>query len=95
MVGIASDMSHEDFYIFDLEEEVLGILHPNYMVVDVAINCSQGLECCQLFSGFNRADIPCMPNLVHIFKEGEDLGDEGPMSVGKQTNTSHGILFKG
>ena len=51
------------------------------MVVDVAMDSPKGLESLELFCCFNVPDITGMPNLVHIFEEAVNLGDNDSMSV--------------
>ena len=79
--------------ILDGEEQILRILQPDDVVVDVAVDSSQRFEGCELFGGFNVPDVAGMPNLIHVLEEIKDLRDDGPMSVGNNSNSFHQKLL--
>ena len=78
---IATDVGHVDIDIFDMEKQVLRILHAHDVVVDVAMHGPQGLELCQGIRRLDVAQITCMPQLVNILEEVEKLWDEGAMRI--------------
>ena len=81
VAGIATDVGHVDIDILDMEEQILGILHPHDMVVDVAMHGTQRLEVGQSIGGLDVADVASMPQLVNILKEVEKLWYERAMRV--------------
>ena len=89
MVRVTADVGHEDVDIFDVEIEVLGILHSDDVVVHVAVYGSQRLEGGQSLSRLNAADVARMPQLIHVLEEVEELWYEGTMGVGKDADFKH------
>ena len=81
VAGIATDVGHVDIDILDMEKQVLGILHPHDMVVDVAMHGPQGLEVGQGLGRLDAADVARMPQLIHVFEEMEKLWYERAMRV--------------
>ena len=82
-------MCHEDVYIFDVKELVFWVLHPDNVVVAVAVNSTQWLEGSQLLGGLDVADVAGMPNLIHILEKVKDLRDDRAMRVGKDADSFH------
>ena len=82
-------MGHVDVCVLYLEEQVSGVLQADNVVVNVAVNSPQGFEGCELFGGFNVPDVAGMPNLIHVLEEVKDLGNEGPVGVGKDADALH------
>ena len=78
---IAPDVGHVDIDILDMEKQVLGILHPHDMVVDVAMHGTQRLEVGQGIGSLDVADVASMPQLVNILEEVEKLWYERAMRV--------------
>ena len=81
VAGIAPDMGHVDIDILDMEKQVLGILHPHDMVVDIAMHGTQRLEVGQGIGSLDVADVARMPQLVNILEEVEKLWYERAMRV--------------
>ena len=81
MAWIASDVGHVDINVLDVEKQVLRILHPHNMIVDVAMHSTQRLETSQGICGFDIANITRMPQLVNILKEIEKLRNQGTMRI--------------
>ena len=81
MPGIAADVGHVDINVLDMEEQILRVLHPHDMVVDVAVDGTQGLELGQGIGGFDVADVAGMPQLVDVLEEVEELRDEGAVRI--------------
>ena len=61
MARIATDVGHVNVYILHVEEEVCWVLHPNDMVIDVAMHGAQRLERSQSLCGLDAADVARMP----------------------------------
>ena len=81
VAGIAPDMGHVDIDILDMEKQVLGVLHPHDMVIDVAMHGTQRLEVGQSIGSLDVADVARMPQLVNILEEVEKLWYERAMRV--------------
>lgn len=90
MSGIAPDVGHVNVGVFHLEEQILGVLQSDDVVVDVAVNSPQRLEGCELFSGLDVSDVTGMPNFVHVLKKVKDLGDNRPVGVRENADAFHG-----
>ena len=89
MAWIAADMGHVDVNVFDMEEQVFGILHANDVVVDVAMHGTQRLEMSQGIRGFYVADVARMPQLIDVLEEVEELRDEGAVRVRQNADLQH------
>ena len=89
MAGITADVGHVDIDILDVEKQVLGILHPHHMVVDVAVDGTQGLEGSQGLGRLDVADVARMPQLINIFEEVEQLRNEGAVRIRKNPYSLH------
>jgi hypothetical protein len=74
-------VGHVDIDILDMEKQVLGVLHPHDMVVNIAMHSTQGFEVGQGIGGLDVADVASMPQLVNILKEVEKLWYERAMRV--------------
>ena len=86
---ITSYMCHEDVYIFDMKKLVFRVLHPDNVVIAIAVNSTQWLEGRQLLGCLNVANIAGMPNLIHILEKIKDLRNERAMRVGKNADSLH------
>ena len=89
MVGIAPDVGHVDIHILDMEKQVLGILHAHDMVVDVAVDGAQRFEGSQGLCGFDVANVACMPQLINVLEEAENLRYERAMGVRQDADFQH------
>ena len=78
---IAAYVGHIDIHVFDMEEQAFGILHPDDMVVDVAMHGAQWLEGGQGISRLDAANIARVPQLVDVFEEMEELRYEGAVRI--------------
>ena len=87
--GITTDVGHIDIGIFDVEKQVLGILHADYMVVNIAVDGTQRLEVGQGVSRFNVADVACMPQFINVFEKVEKLWDENAMCIRQDADALH------
>ena len=89
MAGITSDVGHIDVDILHVEILVGRVLHPDDMVVNVAVHGPERLEVSQGLGRLDAADITGVPQLVHVLEEVEKLWHEGAMCVGKDTDLDH------
>ena len=89
MAWIAADVGHVDVDVFHMEKQILGILHPHDMVIDVAMHGAKRLEMSQGIGSLDVADVARMPQLVDVLEEVEELWDEGAMRVRKNTYFFH------
>ena len=89
MPRITANVGHVDVDIFNMEKQILGILHSHDVVVDVAVNGAKGLERSQSISRFNTPYVARMPQLINVFEEVEELWDERAVGIGKNTYFLH------
>jgi len=81
MARVTTDMGHVDIDVLDVEKQVLRILHPHNMIVDVAMHSTQRLEMGQGIGSLDVANITRVPQLIHILEEVEKLRNQGAMRV--------------
>ena len=89
MAGITADVGHVDIDILDMEKQVLGVLHPHHVVVDVAVDGAQGLERSQGLGRLDVADVTRMPQLVDVLEEVEQLRNQGAVRIRKNAYFFH------
>ena len=81
MSWITSDVGHVHMHVLDFEEQFPRILHPDDVVVDVAVDSAERLECFKLLRGLNVSYVAGMPYLVHVLEKVKDLRNQTSMSV--------------
>ena len=81
MAGITADVGHVDIDILDVEKQVLGILRPHHVVVDVAVDGAQRLERSQGLGRLDVADVARMPQLINILEEVKKLRNQGAVRI--------------
>lgn len=86
---IPANMSDPHIHSFTIEPEVQWKCSSQFTMVYIAIHRPQWLECFQLLYNFHIPDIPCMPNLVHLFEILKDLGVQRTMGIGQQSYFFH------
>ena len=89
MARIATDVGHVNVYILHVEEEVCWVLHPNDMVIDVAVDGAQGLERGQGLGRLDVADVTRMPQLINILEEVEKLRNQSAVRIRKNAYFFH------
>jgi hypothetical protein len=81
VAGIAAYMGHQHAKTLDIEDRNLGIDAAYLVVVDIAIDRTQGFERSDLVSHSQRADIARVPHLIDIAQEIAQRIVEGVVSI--------------
>ena len=90
MAGIAADVGHQDTHPFALEGEEFAVGASHDTSVDIAIDGPQGFESRDLVGDLRRADVPGVPDFVHVLEECFERLVERTVGVGYESYAFHG-----
>lgn len=90
MAGIAADVGHQDAHPFALEGEKFAVGASHDTSVDIAIDGPQGFERRDLVGDLRRADVPGVPDFVHVLEECFERLVERTVGVGYESYAFHG-----
>lgn len=90
VAGIAADVGHQDAHPFALEGEKFAVGASHDTSVDIAIDGPQGFERRDLVGDLRRADVPGVPDFVHVLEECFERLVERTVGVGYESYAFHG-----
>ena len=91
--GVAADVGHQDAHPFALEGEKFAVGASHDTSVDIAIDGPQGFERRDLVGDLRRADVPGVPDFVHVLEECFERLVERAVGVGYESYAFHAILL--
>lgn len=89
VAGIAADVGHQDAHPFALEGEKFAVGASHDTSVDIAIDGPQGFERRDLVGDLRRADVPGVPDFVHVLEECFERLVERAVGVGYESYAFH------
>ena len=89
VVGVTADVRHQHPLAFALKKFKLAIAATHYAAIDIAKNTSCGLVCSNLIGQLQRAEISCVPYLIHIAQKMAQCLVEGRVGIRYNSNAFH------
>jgi hypothetical protein len=86
-------VGHQDAHPFALEGEKFTVGASHDTSVDIAIDGPQGFERRDLVGDLRRADVPGVPDFVHVLEECFERLVERAVGVGYESYAFHAILL--